>query len=232
MVPGMSSGKLIAYALGTVATFGVLLFPPAGTFDWWRAWVFLGIVFIGSVWSTASVARVNPAVFEVRRGPIFQKAQPLADKVVVLLLITAFVGAIVFIPLDVFRFHHRMGKPGPLVSTLGLLLIVAGWCVIVIALRANAFAAAVVKHMPERGHTVVDRCPYSVVRHPIYAGAALFLVGIPLWLESYAGALVSLVAVFVLAARIVVEERFLVRNLPGYDDYRRRVRDRLIPLLW
>jgi protein-S-isoprenylcysteine O-methyltransferase Ste14 len=142
-----------------------------------------------------------------------------------------FVGVTVFIPLDVFRLH-LMRRPGPVVSSLGLALFVAGWWIITIALRANAFAAPVVKHMAERQQTVVDTGIYGIVRHPMYAGAILFLVGMSLWLESSAGILVSLLSVPVLAARILVEERFLAEKLDGYDNYRKRVRYRLIPLLW
>ena len=101
-----------------VAIFGGLLFLPAGTLDWWRAWVFLGVVLVGTVATTASVFRVSKDLLEERFKPPIQKGQPLADKIVVVLLITAFVGLIVFIPLDVFRFH-LMDKPGTVVSSFG-----------------------------------------------------------------------------------------------------------------
>src|SRR5262245_3458840 len=99
----MSFFKLIVGVLVNVAIFGGLLFLPAGTLDWWRAWVLLSVIFLGSVASTVSVYRINKAVLEERFKPPVQKGQPLADKVVVILLLTAFVGLLVFIPLDVFR---------------------------------------------------------------------------------------------------------------------------------
>jgi protein-S-isoprenylcysteine O-methyltransferase Ste14 len=227
----MSPLKLIFSALSTVAVFGILLFLPAGTLNWWRAGVFLGVALVGSVASTVSVMRTNPAVLTERSKPPFQKGQPLADKILVLLLIVTFVGVIVFIPLDVFRFHV-MRRPGPVIPLFGLVLFVAGWWIMTLALRANPFAAPVVKHMAERHQIVVDAGVYGVVRHPLYAGAILFLVGTSLWLESYASALLTLLPVLTLAARIVVEERFLAQRLEGYDAYRKRVRYRLIPLLW
>ncbi|HEY3171758.1 MAG TPA: isoprenylcysteine carboxylmethyltransferase family protein [Thermoanaerobaculia bacterium] len=227
----MSPLKLTVGIASNVAVFGVLLFLPAGTLHWWRAWVFLGVVLVGSVASTVSVMRVNPAVLAERyRAPV-QKGQPLADKILVLVLLVTFVGVILVIPLDVFRWH-LMKKPGPLVSSLGLVLFVAGWWIITLALRANAFAAPVVKYMEERRQTVVDTSVYGIVRHPMYAGAILVLVGMSLWLESYAAALLSSAPAATLAARIAVEERFLREKLKGYEAYTERVRDRLIPFLW
>jgi protein-S-isoprenylcysteine O-methyltransferase Ste14 len=227
----MSASKLIIGIVSNVAFFGVLLFVPAGTLDWWRAWVFLGVVLVTAVASTLSVLRANPAVLAERYKPPVQKGQPLADKILVLLLLATFVGVIVFIPIDVFRLH-LMKKPGPVVSSLGLVLFVAGCWLMTLALRANAFAAPVVKHMAERHQAVVDTGVYGIVRHPMYAGAILLLVGMSLWLESYASALSSTLALLTLAARIRVEEQFLAEKLDGYDAYRKRVRFRLIPFLW
>jgi protein-S-isoprenylcysteine O-methyltransferase Ste14 len=149
----------------------------------------------------------------------------------VVLLIAAFVSVIVFIPLDVFRFHF-MAKPRTLASSLGLVFFVVGWWIMTLALRENAFAAPVVKHQEERQHTVIDSGVYGVVRHPMYAGAVLLLVGMPLWLESYAAAMLASFPIGTLAVRILVEEQFLRRELAGYDAYTERVRHRLIPFVW
>jgi protein-S-isoprenylcysteine O-methyltransferase Ste14 len=223
--------KLIAGTIINVALFGGLLFVPAGTLEWWRAWVFLGVVFVGTVASTVSIFRVNKDLLDERFKPPIQKGQPLADKIVVILFIAMFLGLIAFIPLDVFRFH-LMGKPGTLVSSLGLVLFVAGWWIMTLALRENAFAAPVVKHQQERGQTVIDTGVYGIVRHPMYAGAVLWLVGMPLWLESYAAALLASVPIGTLALRILIEEQFLRRELKGYGAYAERVQYRLIPFLW
>ena len=122
----MSRFKLILGVLFNVAIFGGSLFLPAGTLDWWRAWVFLGVVFVGAVASTVSLYRTNKGLLQERFKLPVQKGQPLADKIVVLLLIASFVGLIVSIPLDVCRFH-LIAKPGTLASSLGLVLVVVGW---------------------------------------------------------------------------------------------------------
>lgn len=101
------------------------------------------------------------------------KGQPLAAKIIVLLLL-GFVGVITFIPLDLFRFH-LMAKPATLVASFGLVLFVTGWSMMTLALKENAFAAPVVKYQKERQQKVIVRGVYGVVRHPMYAGAVLLL---------------------------------------------------------
>jgi protein-S-isoprenylcysteine O-methyltransferase Ste14 len=227
----MSIVKLIVGIISNVVIFGGLLFLPAGTMKWWRVWVFIGVVFVATVTSTVNIFRVNKDLLNERFKPPIQKGQPLADKIVLVLFLVEFVGLIVFIPLDVFRFH-LLGKPGTLVSSLGLILFVVGWGIVYLSLRENAFAAPVVKYQAERQHRVIDTGVYGVVRHPMYAGAVLLLVGMPLWLESYAAALLASVPVGTLAVRILIEEQFLRRELQGYDTYMEKVRYRLIPFLW
>src|SRR5262245_21516038 len=121
----MSVLKLIIGVIVNVAIFGGLLFLPAGTLNCWRAWVLLAVVFVGSVASTVSLFCVNKELLQERFKPPVQKGQPLADKIVTVLLLTAFVGLLVCMPLDVFHFH-LMDKPGTLVSSLGLVLFVVG----------------------------------------------------------------------------------------------------------
>jgi protein-S-isoprenylcysteine O-methyltransferase Ste14 len=227
----MSICKLIGGVVFNVAIFGGLLFVPAGTLDWWRAWVFLGVVFGGAVASTVSVFRVNKDVLAERFKPPLQKGQPLADKIVVILLLAGFVSVLVCIPLDACRWH-LMAKPGTLVSSLGLVLFVVGWWIMTLALRENAFAAPVVKHQADRQHTVIESGVYGVVRHPMYAGAIPLLIGMPLWLESYAAAMLASVPIGTLVVRLLVEEQFLRRALAGYNAYTERVRYQLIPFVW
>jgi protein-S-isoprenylcysteine O-methyltransferase Ste14 len=209
----------------------LLLFIPAGTLQWWRGWVIVGLYFLGLSASYAGLARDHQDLLNERMKPVIQKDQPLADKILLLVLLAAFYAFQAFIPLDVF--HLRLlPRPGRIVSSMGLVLLAVGWCIVYLSFRENAFAAAVVKHQAERAHKVIDTGVYRIVRHPMYAGLILFMVGLALWLESYAGALVAAVPVAVLIIRIVIEERFLIRHLEGYDDYRQRVRHRLIPFIW
>lgn len=223
--------KLASGVAINVAIFAALLFLPTRNLDWWRAWVLLGVIFVSAVAGTAILRRTNPALLEERFKSPVQAGQPRTDKIVVSLLIAAFVVDVAFIPIDVFRLHV-MPKPGPLISAAGLVLFIIGWWIMAQALRANPFASPAVRHQEERHHVTVDRGLYGVVRHPMYAGAVLFFVSMPLWLESYAATVLALVTVVLIVVRIRVEERFLERELPGYEAYTRRVRYRLIPFVW
>jgi protein-S-isoprenylcysteine O-methyltransferase Ste14 len=227
----VSTSKLISGVVIAVLCFALPIFLPAGTLDWPRAWIFLAVVLVACAWSTAIVYRASPDLMEERFKPPVQKGQPLADKILVSLLIVAFFGLMIFIPLDVFRFHC-LPKPGALASSLGLVLFVLGWWIMTLALRENAFAAPVVKYQEERHQKVVDTGVYGVVRHPMYTGAVVLMIGMPLWLESYAGVIFAALPIAILVVRILIEERFLKRQLAGYEDYTKRVRCRLIPFLW
>jgi protein-S-isoprenylcysteine O-methyltransferase Ste14 len=223
--------KLIASCVLEVVLFGALLFLPAGTVEWWRAWVFLGVVFIAAAATMFGVFRGNEEFFNERLKSPIQNEQPLADKIVTPALVAAFFGLVIFIPLDVFRFH-LMSKPGAGVSAAGLILFAAGWSIMTLALRENSFAAPVVKYQEARHQKVIDTGPYAIVRHPMYAGAVPLMIGMPLWLESYAAALLSVVPIGTVVARVLIEERFLRRELPGYDAYTESVRHRLVPFVW
>jgi len=221
--------KLIVGLVFWMAFFGALLFVPAGTWHWWRGWVFLGVLSVSTIAAVVSLLPAHRDLIEERLRLPLQKGQPLADKIVLTLFLVSFYGLLVFISLDVFHLH-LMGAPGPLGSALGLALVVTGWWIAYLALRENAFAATVVKH-PEQ-QTVVDTGAYGVVRHPLYAGGILILVGMPLWLESSAGALLALVPIGTIVLRALLEERFLRQELTGYEAYTRRVRYRLVPFLF
>ncbi len=223
--------KVLYALLGNLVIFGGLLFLPAWRLNWERAWVFLGVVAISVIVTMIIAFRENEQLWNERLKPPIQEGQPLVDKIIIGVFVLAFLGLVAAIPLDVFRFH-LLGKPSEIVSGLGLLLFIAGWWTIALSLKENTFAAPVVKHQAERHQTVVDTGVYGIVRHPMYAGAVLLMIGMPLWLESYAAALLAIVPIILLAVRIVFEEQFLRQELSGYDAYMERVRYKLVPYVW
>jgi protein-S-isoprenylcysteine O-methyltransferase Ste14 len=223
--------KVLISVLWNTGTYGAALFLAAGRFDWWRAWVVVGMIAAGTLSTMLLVFRTRPDLLRERMKGMVQKGQPVADRVLVLAFLVTYMGSIAFIGVDVFELH-LLPKPSVWLSSLGLVLVVVGWVIIALVFRENAFAAPVVKHQATRGHKVVDTGVYSVVRHPMYAGIFLFSAGMALWLESYAGVLAAIVPSSLLALRIVFEERFLRQNLLGYSEYAERVRYRLVPFLW
>lgn len=227
----MFLAKILYALLWNMVIFGGLLFLPAGTLHWWRAWVFLGVVFAGVIITMVGVFRENEALWNERLKPPIQPDQLPADQIITSLLILTFLGLIALIPLDVFHFH-LLPQPGAFVSALGLLLFIAGWGMVHLAFQANPFAAPVVKHQVDRQQTVIDTGIYRIVRHPLYTGMVLLMVGMSLWLESSAAALLAIVPTAILVVRIGFEEQFLKQELQGYDRYTEQVRYRLVPYLW
>ena len=227
----MSIPKVIAGVVFNVAFYALLLFVPAGTLQWWRTWMFLAVTVAVMAGAIFSILPGNADLFSQRARGIIQKGQPLWDRVLVILLVVSYMGQIVFIPLDVFRFH-LLAKPVGLVSFLGLALYVAGWWIITLAMKVNPFAVPVVRLQEDRHQRVIESGVYAVVRHPMYAGFVPMVVGPALWLESYPAALLAIIPIAVLAVRSVFEERFLKQELKGYDAYTEKVRYRLIPFIW
>jgi protein-S-isoprenylcysteine O-methyltransferase Ste14 len=220
--------RLLADA-GLVAA---LLFTSAGTLAWWRAWLLLAVLLLVRALGARAVYRVNPALLRERARLPIHADQPWTDRLLLLaVLTTGFLGLPVIAGLDVFRWHV-LPRPAPLLGGIGLVLFACGWSIKNLALRANAFATAVVRLQHERAHAVADAGVYAVVRHPFYAADPLILVGLGLWLESYTAALCAIVPVSLMLIRLHLEERFLRRELPGYDAYTVRVPHRLIPGVW
>lgn len=229
--PALPAMRVAAGVVGYVALFAALLFAPAGRLNWRAAWVLLAALLVMRVAIALVVYRANPALLAERAGPPIRRGQPLADRVLVSGFMASFAALVAFCSADVWRLRLLPAPPFG-VRLAGLALFVAGWWIVGLVLRTNAFAATVVRHQSERAHRVVDTGVYRVVRHPMYAAMIPVMAGMGLWLGSTAGALLATVPVGILAARIVVEERFLRRTLPGYGDYAARVRWRMIPGLW
>ena len=116
------------------------------------------------------------------------------------------------------------------VSVLGTILFLLGYVLYAFVLKENAYLARTVK--VEKGQKLVDTGLYGVIRHPMYAATLLLFLSMPLILGSLLSLLVMLVYPFIIARRIQNEEQVLMRELPGYREYRKKVRWRLIPFLW
>lgn len=214
-----------------IALFAVLLFLPAGTLNWPRAILFLIVYGALLFVSTVVLALRAPESLEARLiGPV-DKNQPMADRVITSLLLLSFFAWFVFIPIDVFHLQ-LFAPPHFIVSNFGVVLFIIGFGIIITALYQNAFAAPIVTDQSKRGQILIDTGLYAHVRHPMYCGLLFFLIGMALWLESYAGLLLLPCVFIFVVARIFVEEKILQESLTGYVDYMARVRYRLIPFVW
>jgi protein-S-isoprenylcysteine O-methyltransferase Ste14 len=224
--------KALARVVADAVVVAIVLFTTAGTIAWPHAWVLVSVLLIVRVVSAIVIYRANPALLEERATVLIHRDQPLSDRVVLILFMTtAFIGVPAIAAMDVFHWHVLPGPP-EIVQNTGLFMFVAGWFVTALALRENAFAVTVVRLQDERMHKVVDTGIYSRLRHPMYSGNPLILVGLSLWLGSYLAVFCAVLPVALLMIRIRLEERFLMRELPGYSDYSSRVRYRLVPGIW
>jgi protein-S-isoprenylcysteine O-methyltransferase Ste14 len=221
--------KLLLQNLIWIVAMGALLLVPAGTLHWPAAWVFLATMAILGVSGGLWLAKTDPALLAERMRPVMQRDQPEADKKFMLAFGLTLLIWFVAIGLDA-RLHAFSFAVA--LQALGLAMLLVSAFFIMWVLRENSFAAAVVRLQTERGHHVVCSGPYAVVRHPMYSGGIVFLVGVPLLLGSWWGVATSPVFAVLFAIRCGIEERALVSGLPGYADYTSRVRYRLLPGLW
>jgi protein-S-isoprenylcysteine O-methyltransferase Ste14 len=230
---------------GAVAGFfsGVLLgglpvlvagFVPGGTWVWPAGlWLLAAAILLQSVGS-AAIAAINPAAYRVRLQGVAaakHKRQPVADLVVTAAGAVGVFGVFAFTAVDVF-WLKLLSPPPPFASAIGAALVIGGHIIMLMAIAQNEFAAPTVQDQTAGGQRVIDTGLYAVVRHPMYAGFLPFVVGIPLWLGSWAGVIAALAfVVLFLTPRIAIEEALLRKSLPGYPEYCQRVRARLIPFV-
>jgi protein-S-isoprenylcysteine O-methyltransferase Ste14 len=221
------SGRLLISLAGLALAMGVLIFASAGTLDFWQAWLFLACYFAASLVVSLWLQRHDPALLRRRmRGGPFAEGER-SQKIIMTITSIGFI-ALLVVP----GFDRRFGwsEMPDAVAIIGDVLLLAGWLGILAVFRANSFAAATIQ--VASGQKVISTGPYAIVRHPMYAAALLMLLGIPISLGSWWGALVPIALLPALAWRLLDEERLLLRDLEGYAGYRRKVPWRLIPHLW
>ena len=222
--------KLVIQLTIMSVLLAVLLFWPAGTLDGPGAWILLGEYLIVGLALCLWLLRYDPALLRERLKVGFQKEQIFWDKVFIAALQVVFFGWLILMAFDAKRW--ALSHLPEELNVVGAILIPVGFFVIWLTFRENTFAAAVIKIQKERGQTVVTTGPYRWVRHPMYAGATLYIIGTPLLLGSWIGLAVLPLLIGAMMLRIPMEERALRRGLPGYDGYAARVRYRLVPFVW
>jgi protein-S-isoprenylcysteine O-methyltransferase Ste14 len=204
-----------------------LLFVPAGTLRYWQAWVFLAVFVSASALITVYLAIHDPGLLErrMRGGPAAEKE--VSQKVIMSLAMAGFLGLLV-IP----AFDQRFGwsHVPAYVSVIGNALVATGFVFVFLVLKVNTYSASTIQVAEDQ--KVISTGPYAFIRHPMYAGSFPILIGTPLALGSWCGLYALIVFVPALLWRLLDEERFLRRNLPGYTEYADKVRYRLVPYAW
>ncbi len=223
--------KIVLQSLASVVFgfvfFGLALFWPAGTFHYWQAWVFIFVFIFATMGPSIYLAVKMPDALQrrMKAGP-FAETRPL-QKVIM-------VGTIVSVAavLVLSAFDHRFGwsTVPTAVVVIGNVAVFAGLTMTQFVIIQNNYAGATIT--VEADQQLVSTGLYGFVRHPMYFGTLVMMLGTPLALDSYWGLVVVAPALLILAFRITDEEKMLREELDGYREYTQKVPYRLVPGVW
>ena len=216
----------ITSVIGFVA-FLLMVFLPAGTFDYWRGWAFIAVFAAATLIPSVYLAVKNPEALRRRMqaGP-GAETRPLQK----LIIAVAFLSVVAMIVISALDFRFGWSTVPAAVSVVGLVLVGVGLTIAMLVTIQNGYAAANVK--VESGQQLASTGWYGFVRHPMYFGNVVLMIGAPLALGSYWGLLIVIVGLAVLALRINDEEALLKQELGGYPEYMDKVHYRLVPYVW
>jgi protein-S-isoprenylcysteine O-methyltransferase Ste14 len=222
---GLPGAKQLVSICISLAITAACLFGAAGRLDWWNAWVLLGLSFITGL---AFTAGRDPGLDAERRnvgaGKGWDKA--LAGVTVLLGPMAVWITAGLDCRLHWSKNFSALAFAAA-VAAAGLSAALTSW-----AIRSNRFFSAVMRIQKDRGHTVVDSGPYRFVRHPGYAGMAVFTLATPLILGSWRALAPAAISAVFIVLRTIMEDATLHNELEGYASYAHRVRYRLLPGIW
>ena len=214
---------ILKFALG-VLLVGVLVFLPAGTFDFWQGWLFMGILFVPMFIAGIVMMCKNPSLLKSRLdAKEKQKEQNLVVKLSGLMFLCGFVLA---------GLNHRFSwyTLPEWATWIGVGLFLTAYALYAEVLRENAYLSRTIQ--VQENQKVVDSGLYGIVRHPMYSATLLLFLSMPIVLGSVYALLVFLAYPFIIAVRIKHEEAFLEKELNGYLEYKQKVKFRLIPCVW
>ena len=216
----------VTSAVGLVV-FGLLVFWPAGTFDYWQGWAFIAVFAAATLIPSVYLAVKNPEALRRRMqaGP-GAETRPLQK----LISAVAFGSMAAMIVVSALDFRFGWSTVPAAVSVVGDVLVAVGLTIAMLVTIQNGYAAANIT--VESGQQLSSTGWYGFVRHPMYFGNVILMIGVPLALGSYWGLLIVVVGLVVLALRINDEEALLKQQLAGYREYMQKVHYRLLPYVW
>lgn len=201
-----------------------ILFLSAWSLDYFQTWVFLIAFFVCVAAITVYLFRNDTALLQRRMtaGPADEKEK--SQKVIQSFAQLAFISIFVLSALD----HRYHWSAVPLfVIVLGDVLVAFGLFMVFLVFKENSFTSGIIE--VDKEQQVISTGPYSIIRHPMYSGALIMLIGTPLALDSWWGLVTIIPFTFVIIARLLDEEEFLLKNLSGYPEYIKKVRYRFLP---
>jgi len=227
--PSLSPARGLAQLIGASAWWTGSIFLSAGRLDWIRGWISVVLWVTGIATIGVVGFRHNPAVMNARAQRHRDDTKHF-DKVFWALYFPLVFSQPAVAGLDAARFRWTFMPFG--FVYVGALAFAMGIALIVWVLCVNPFAEATVRIQTDRGHTVVMSGPYSFVRHPMYLGSFLMYLGMPLVLGSVAALSLGIAIVALMIWRTSREDATLRQELPGYQEFTKRTRYRLLPGVW
>lgn len=216
--------KALLVFCASVLTIGAMLFVPAGTLEYWQAWVYMEILFALMACVLVYFLARDPEFLERR----FQmKEKEAKQKHLQKFSVPIFLIAFLLPGLDQrFGWSHVPTE----VVLLGNFFVLLGYVIVFLVFHENSYASRTIR--VEKGQKVIHTGPYAIVRHPMYVGMLVFCLATPIALGSYVALLAFLLVIPVIAYRIGNEEVVLRRELKGYTEYCKKVKYRLLPGVW
>ena len=216
-------GAITKFLLGIILV-GVLIFLPAGTWRFFHGWLLMGILFVPMFFAGIVMMLKNPDLLKSRlNAKETQQEQSLVVKLSGLMFLTGFIVAGLGVRFDWYTL------PKPVVIGAAVVFLIS-YIVYAEVLRENTYLTRTIK--VEEGQKVIDTGLYGIVRHPMYSATLLLFLSIPLVLGSIYSFLIFLAYPVIIAKRIKHEEEFLEKELDGYQEYKQKVKFRLIPFIW
>ena len=214
---------IVKFILG-LTMVGILVFLPAGTFEFWNGWLFIGLLFIPMFLLLIVLLIKDKELLKKRlNGKEKQKAQ----KHVILMTLIIFICSFVVAGLD---FKYSWSRLPMCVVILGSIILLISYAMYIEVMRENAYLSRVVEI--QENQKVIDTGLYSIVRHPMYMATTLLYLSFPLVLGSLMAFFIFLPFPLVLVKRIKNEEEILEKGLEGYKEYKTRVKYKMIPFIW
>ncbi len=215
------------------ATFTILfmlaaIFIPAGTFRWPEAWLFLLFYFSTAAWFMIWMKRHSPGLLRERMSR--KKDVKSWDKKIMWVYIATLLPLSILPGLDAVRFGWS--SVPSIVKVTAFIGFFPAMGIIFWTMRENAFLSDVVRIQEDRGHKVCTTGPYQYVRHPMYAGVILIMICFPLFMGSFFSLIPAFIIIILFFLRTALEDKTLHEELPGYKEYAKKVRYRLLPGLW
>ena len=225
--PRLSVTKQAVIGLAALAILlWVVLFVPAWTLNYWQAWIFW-LVFVFCILIISGYFLQKDLTLIAGRLKVGAAAEQDSIQQLTQVVISVFFILLLLVPsLD---HHFQLSTVPPTLSLIGDAFVGLGLLTIFLVFKENTYTSVLVE--VKEGQKVISTGPYSKVRHPMYSGALLMLLFIPLALGSYWGLLAFPPIVAAIAVRIIAEEKFLANDLQGYSDYCQKVRYRLVPYI-